>query len=127
MAGTRARRCKRSPAWNRGWGRQHLEAQAESGLSVHDYCFAYGLEAHTFYNWRRRLNRERPTPTGKDDASRLPAQLVFAEVVLVSPAPVSSESVVEVVLRCGRRLQVGADFDEGALRRLVGLLESLPC
>jgi transposase-like protein len=104
-----------------------LEAQAESGLSVHDYCFAYGLEVHTFYNWRRRLNREMPTPTGKDDASRLPAQLVFAEVVLVSPAPVSSESVVEVVLRGGRRLQVGADFDEGALRRLVGLLESLPC
>ena len=127
MAGTRPRRCKRSQAWNREWGRQHLEAQAESGLSVHDYCFAYGLEAHTLYNWRRRLNRERPTPTGKDDASRLPAQLVFAEVVLVSPAPVSSESVVEVVLRGGRRLQVGADFDEEALRRLVGLLESLPC
>ena len=60
MAGTRPRRCKRSQAWNRECGRQHLEAQAESGLSVHDYCFAYGLEVHTFYNWRRRLNRERP-------------------------------------------------------------------
>ena len=132
MAGTRARRCKRSQAWNRGWGRQHLEAQAESGLSVHDYCFAYGLEAHTLYNWRRRLNRERPTPTGKDDASRLPAQLVFAEVVVVSAQPVSpesvsSESVAEVVLRGGRRLEVGADFDAEALRRLVALLESLPC
>jgi hypothetical protein len=35
--------------------------------------------------------------------------------------------VAEVVLRGGRRLEVGADSDEGALRRLAALLESLPC
>jgi transposase-like protein len=109
-----------------------VEAQGESGLSVQDFCFAYGLPVRTFYNWRRCLNRERPTPPGGDNASRLPAQLVFAEVVVVSAQPVSpesvsSESVAEVVLRGGRRLEVGADFDEGALRHLVALLESLPC
>ena len=27
-------------------------AQAESGLSVQDYCFAYGLNVHTFHHCR---------------------------------------------------------------------------
>ena len=127
MAVTRGRRCKRSSAWNREWARQHVEAQAESGLSVQDFCFAYGLPVYTFYGWRRRLNAKRPSPPGEDAASRLPLQQLFVEVAVFSPAPLSSESVADVVLRGGRRLEVGADFDEGALRRLVALLESLPC
>lgn len=131
------RRCKRSSAWNREWARQHVEAQAESGLSVQDFCFAYGVEVRTFYGWRRRLKAKRPSPPGEDAASRLPLQQLFAEVPVYSPEPVSAEcvslepvsaaSVVEVVVRGGRRLEVGADFDEEELRRLVALLESLPC
>lgn len=137
MARTRGRRCKRSSAWNREWARQHVEAQAESGLSVEDFCFAYGLAVRTFYGWRRRLKAKHPSPPGEDAASRLPLQQLFAEVSVrsaepvfpecVSPEPVSSASVVEVVLRSGRRLEVGADFDEAELCRLVALLESLPC
>ena len=137
MAVTRGRRCKRSSAWNREWARQHVEAQAESGLSVQDFCFAYGLPVRTFYTWRRRLNAKRPAFSGEDTIAWLAVHPLFAEVAVSSPEPVSaecvspesasSESVAEVVLRGGRRLEVGADFDEGALRRLVALLESLPC
>ena len=137
MARIRGRRCKRSSAWNREWARQHVEAQAESGLSVQDFCFAYGVSVDTFYGWHRRLKAKRPSPPGEDAASRLPLHQLFAEVAVLSPelvfgkcvlpGSVSSASVAEVVLRGGRRLEVGADFDEGALRRLVGLLESLPC
>ena len=127
MARIRGRRCKRSSAWNREWARQHVEAQAESGLSVEDFCFAYGVSVHTFYGWRRRLKAKRPSPPGEDAASRLPLQQLFAEVAVLSPEPVPSESMAEVVVRGGRRLQVGADFDEEELRRLVALLESLPC
>lgn len=58
MADIRPRRCKRSPAWHREQGRQHLKAQAESDLSVQDYCFAHGLKTQTFHNWRRRVKRE---------------------------------------------------------------------
>lgn len=137
MARIRGRRCKRSSAWNREWARQHVEAQAESGLSVQDFCFAYGVAVHTFYGWRRRLKAKHPSPPGEDASSRLPLQQLFAEVPVYSPGPVSvngvslepvsSASVVEVVLRGGRRLEVGTDFDEEELRRLVALLESLPC
>jgi len=137
MAGRRPRCCKCSLAWNREWARQHVEAQAESGLSVQDFCFAYGLPVRTFYTWRRRLNAKRPACPGKDTISWLAVHPLVAEVAVLSPGPVSgecvspelvsSESVAEVVLRGGRRLEVGADFDAEALRRLVALLESLPC
>jgi hypothetical protein len=137
MARPRGRRCKRSSAWNREWARQHVEAQATSGLSVQDFCFAYSVAVHTFYGWRRRLKAKHPSPPGEGAASRLPLQQLFAEVPVyfpepvcaecVSPEPVSSASVVEVVLQGGRRLEVGADFDKVELRRLVALLESLPC
>jgi len=132
MARTRGRRCKRSAAWNREWARQHVEAQAESGLSVADFCFAYGLPVRTFYTWRRRLNAKRPASPGEDTISWLAVHPLFAEVAVLSPELVSgecvsSESLAEVVLRGGRRLEVGADFDAEALRHLVALLESLPC
>jgi len=52
---------------------------------------------------------------------------MFAEVSFVCPEPESPTPLVEVVLRGGRRLEVGPDFDEGELRRLVALLESQPC
>jgi transposase-like protein len=127
MADTRPRRCKRNPAWNREQGRQHVEAQAESGLSVQDYCFAHGLPVHTFHNWRRRLKQKTQDPDGGDIESRVPAKPVFAEVLVVSPECLSPASVVEVVLRGERRLRVELDLDEETLRRLVALLESLPC
>ena len=58
MADTRSRRCRRSWGWKSEWGREHLEAQAESGLTIQDYCVANGLPVHTFHSWRRRLNLE---------------------------------------------------------------------
>jgi len=127
MGRSRARRCKRSRAWNREQGREHLRAQAESGLTVQDYCFAHGLQPHTFHNWRRRLKRETQGRDGGGIESRVPSKSVFAEVLVVSPECLSGASVVEVVLRGERRLRVGPGFDEGALRRLVAVLESLPC
>jgi transposase-like protein len=127
VALTRGRRCKRSLAWNRQWARQHVEAQAESGLSVADFCFAYGLPVRTFYGWRRRLNAKGIASTYEDTTSLLSVQPLFAEVAVFSPESVSSASVVEVMLRSGRRLEVRTDFDEEELRRLVALLESLPC
>jgi len=118
---------KRNPAWNREQGRQHLEAQAESGLTIQDYCFAYGVPVHTFHNWRRRLQRETQGAHVGCIEARVPSKPVFAEVHVVSSERPSPPSLVEVVLRGGHRFRVGPDFDEGALRRLVALLESLPC
>ena len=127
MAETRPLRCRRSPAWNRQERRQHVEDQGASGLSVQDYCFAHGLSVQAFYGWRRSLAAE---PGDQDVApveSRPLPLPAFAEVVEESPEPAQAVAEVEVVLRSGHRLRVGPDFHEEALRRLVVVLESLPC
>ena len=127
MADSGARGCKRSVAWRREQGRRHLQAQAASGLTVRDYCFAHGLKPHTFHNWRRRLTQ---VTEGSGNGSlewSVPGGAAFVEVFLGALQPQETPSVVEVVLQGGRRLRVGAGFDEDTLRRLVTLLESLPC
>jgi transposase-like protein len=96
-------------------------------LTITDYCFAHGLKTHTFHNWRRRLKQETQGTDEGDIESREPTKPVFAEVLVVSRECLSPPSVVEVVLQGGRRLRVGSGFDEETLRRLVVLLESLPC
>src|SRR5512140_2573020 len=101
MARRQGRRCKRSSAWNREWARQHVEAQAASGLSVQDFCFAYGVSVDRFYGWRRRLKAKRPSPPGEDAASRLPLQELFAEVAVLPSESVCSDSMAELVLRGG--------------------------
>ena len=127
MADSGARGCRRSPAWTREQGRRHLQAQAESGLTVRDYCFAHGLKTHTFHNWRRRLTQESEGSRSEDLESSVPGGPAFVEVFVGSLQPRETPSVVEVVLQGGRRLRVGPGFDEKTLRRLVTLLESLPC
>ena len=141
MADTRPRRCKRSPAWNREERRKHVEDQAASGLCVQDYCFAHGLSVRAFYSWRRHHAaapddvpatpvewRPLPQPAFAEvvaDSSE-PSQAV-AEMVEEASEPSQAGAEVEVVLRSGHRLRVGPDFHEVSLRRLVALLESLPC
>lgn len=127
MADTGSRPCKRSPAWNREQGRQHVKAQAESGLTVQDYCFAHGLLVHTFHNWRRRLKRDREGSSSGSLESSVSGGPAFVEVLVGSLEPGQEPAVVEVILQGGRRLRVGRGFDEETLRRLVTLLESLPC
>jgi transposase-like protein len=113
--------------WTREQGRQHVQAQAESGLSVQDYCFAYGLNMHTFHHWRRRVKRETEGTSGGNLESTVPGGPAFVEVLLGSFEPREEPSVVEVILQGGRRLRVAAGFDEETFRRLVAVLESLPC
>ena len=110
MADTRPRRCKRSPVWNREQGRQHVQAQAESSLTIQDYCFAHGLNVHTFHNWRRRLKRGTPGPDGGGIESSVPAKPAFVEVLLDSLEPREGPSAIEVVLQGTRRLRVEPGF-----------------
>ena len=127
MADMKPRRCKRSPAWNREQQRQHVKAQAESGLTVQDYCFAHGLKAHNFYNWRRRVRVEEQGPDETGGEPRACASPAFAELRVGSRAHFPEARAVEVLLAGERRLRVSPGFDGETLRRLVSLLESLPC
>ena len=125
MAKTRPRRCQRSPEWHRELGRYHLGSQAESGLTVQDYCFAHGLKTHTFYNWRRCLNHKTQGPDAGAPELKLPTGPVFAEVLMDPLEEEQASWAIEIVLDGERRHRVRRGFGKETLQRLVALLESV--
>src|SRR5690606_6632005 len=82
-----------------------LAKQTASGLSVQQFAAREGLDAERLYRWRRRLE----TAPGPGPA--------FVEV---QP---SRRPRIEIVLPSGHVLFVPDSVDEGALGRLLGVLE----
>jgi hypothetical protein len=83
-----------------------LSALDASGLSVYAFAEREGLDADRLYRWRLRLQGSR--------RHRSPA---FVEIKPAATSP------IEVLLRSGLVLRVPGGFDEGALRRLVQVLD----
>jgi len=94
-----------------------LVAEFESsGLSRTEFCRERGLALSTLGRYRRR-GRQAPTPANG---------LLAVEVSGRVPAAVgATSSALAVVLRGGRRIEVGRGFDRGALEQLVRVLEGV--
>lgn len=93
-----------------------LALRRARGLTYEDLSEMTGLSPATFKWWERRL-RAQPRP----GRAKRPGPSRFAEVH-VRGGDVAW--AFEVELRGGRRVRVAAGFDESALRRLLGVLES---
>ncbi len=90
-----------------------LTAAGSSGLSLRAFAVTHGMDVQRLYHWRKELRRERA-----DEAVR------FEELVVRHAG--SSESAVarvEIVLRSGIVVRVGAGFDEPTLLRVIAILE----
>lgn len=69
---------------------------------------------------QRRRQAQRATAEASRNAMRLlPVRLVEPTPVGLAPAP------VEIVLRGGRVVRIGSDFDPAMLEKLVGTLEAI--
>jgi hypothetical protein len=92
--------------WTAGDAKAVLSALDASGLSVYAFATREGLDADRLYRWRLRLHGSR--------RQRSPA---FVEIKPAATSP------IEVLLRSGLVLRVSGPFDEGALHRLVSVLD----
>jgi hypothetical protein len=97
---------------------EQLVAEFESsGLSRIEFCRERGLALSTLHRYRTR--RKRQTPTGS-------SALLAVEVTGGAPASVAGTmSALAVVLRGGRRVEVGHGFDASTLEQLVHVLEGV--
>ena len=87
-----------------------------SGLSRIEFCRERGLALSTLCRYRKR---ERQAPTGS-------IALLSVEVSGRAAAAVAATgSALAVVLRGGRRIEVGRGFDACALEQLVRVLEGV--
>ena len=100
--------------WSAGDADVVLSAWRESGEPLSRFAARHRLVAERLLRWRRM--------------TRGPA-IQFRPVQVV-PAPrddIAAGSGVELVLRGGRRVAVGRDFDAALLEALVRAVESWPC
>lgn len=100
---------------------ERIESWKASGLKQLAFCRREGIGYDSFKRWRYRLDGEAVRRRG----SR--ARLVALKVVATSAEKRTAGGTMEVHLNGDRRIVVGADFDEAALRRLIGALERLGC
>jgi transposase len=105
-------RSSKEPFW-----RETIRQWRASGLTVREFCARHDLSEPSFYAWKRTLaERDAPAP------AFVPVRVVVDEAAAHS-SPVESGSGLELVLRSGRRLRIGPDFDGPTLQRLLALLE----
>ena len=88
-----------------------------SGLSRIEFCRERGVALSTLGRYRSRQQRQ----TSADSNA-----LLAVEVCGRAPVPMAaSGSALAVVLRSGRRIEVGRGFDTGVLEQLVRVLEGV--
>jgi hypothetical protein len=86
-----------------------IAEQKHSGQSVRSFCQGREVAEQSFYYWRKQLGVE-------------PAPVRFALVETGEPAARDS-AALELVLRSGHRLRIGAGVDAAALRTVLRVVE----
>lgn len=99
-----------------------VSAWRSSGQSARLFCEKHGLSASTLYQWSSKLGSDLASTT-RDSSAK------FVEVVVPIVQPLSESMLpdrysLEVVLRGGRRIAIGANFDKMVLHDLIMTLEA---
>ena len=89
--------------------RRVIAEQERSGASVHGFCEQRGIGEQSFYVWRRRL-REKAAP-------------VRFALVETAPSKETAEPL-ELVLKTGERLLIGAGVEVAPLRTVLEALRA---
>lgn len=107
-----------------------LERWRGSALDGSAFCRQRGLPLSSFRFWKKEIpmrERRRQAKRAESEASRaarkamrlVPVRVVRPEPILPAPGP------MEIVLRGGRSLRIGGDFDSALLEKLVTALEAI--
>lgn len=99
---------KKQPNPRREYWQQQIARQEQSGQTVKAFCQSQGLTEQSFYWWRKRL-----------EGSDLPVRFALVQA---GTKDITSESALELVLRCGDRLRIGAEVNANALRTVLAVL-----
>jgi Transposase len=92
--------------------RERIAEQERSGLSVKQFCQERGVTQYSFYAWRKRLRKKEP-----------PVRFALVDRGAVWPEGLP-EAGLELVLRSGERLRIGAGVDRVTLRVVLEALRA---
>ena len=102
--------------WDEGTAREVLERWASSGKSLAEFARGEGLQVQRLARWRARLD-VRPVP------ALVPVRVIGTDL---PQRPGAHEAVdpIEILLPSGACVRVPADFDPGALHRVLVVLRA---
>jgi transposase-like protein len=115
----------------RAYWRDVLERQRESGSSVRQFCREHQISEASFHSWKRKIaghdrGDDASSESGdqKQPARRQVAKQTENAAVFI-PVRVSAagSNALEIVHPRGHVLRVPAVFDEGALQRVLEVLD----
>lgn len=96
---------------------EHIQAWRQSGLSQANFCKARSLALSTFQYWRRKIGQ------GYNDSPRFYPLAVMPSIEALNQ---SSPGILRVILGDRRFvLEIGEDFSETTLKKLIVTLEQL--
>ena len=100
--------------------REILRRQADSGVSVREYCATEGVSEPSFYAWRKRLretvkNGRQPPVPSRQQSDKGP---LFVPVKLLDSAP-----ALEIIHPLGYRIQLTGEVNPIALRHVIETLD----
>ena len=98
---------------SRAQAEQLVVEYAASGMSREEFCRKHGLALSTLARYQRRREQ------GQDEGAG-PSRWLAVELSGAHPAGASG---LAVVLKGGRRIEVGRGFDSQTLQQLVSLLQ----
>lgn len=103
----------------RQFWQQVIDAQAQSGLSIHDFCNANRLSESSFYVWRGKLKK-----------SKTNSQIQFAEVIHVGSAKGSCNNQQSQPLKIQFHqlsIEIPPGFDPATIAAVLETLWSKSC
>ena len=90
--------------------RERIAEQQRSGTSIKQFCRERGLAQHSFYAWRKRLQRSEPVR--------------FAVVDRGLRLEATMDTCVELILPTGERLRIAGGVDATTLRTVLEALRA---
>ena len=103
------------------WG-EILKRQADSGVSVRQFCATEGVSEPSFYAWRKKLgartNGSARGRTGARGRDRSDNGRLFVPLQVLDTA-----AALEIIHPLGYRIQVSGEVNPVALRQVIELLD----
>lgn len=110
------------PARAEQWARR-LERYAQSGGTVAAFCRAEGVSAPSFYQWKRKLSRDRAAKSGDD--GRYDRKARQGQASAFQPVQVVGAGASNVTVRLGDSIAVDLGGDADTIARVVEQLWDL--
>jgi len=103
--------------------REHLSRMRESGLTLAAWARSAGIDGRSLHAWNVNLSRgDSNTAAGRTPKARKARDVKLVELV---PMVSSGARGVRYIVQVGQfAIDVDARFEEGTLRRLIGVLRS---